>query len=39
MPGASRAIPGFLGVHLTDMLECGYQDSRFEVDARAHERH
>jgi hypothetical protein len=36
---ACGGIPGFLGVHLADMLERGYQDSRFEVDARAHERH
>lgn len=32
-------IARFLGVHLADMLERGYQDSRFEVDARAHEHH
>lgn len=36
---ACGGIPRFLGVHLADMLERGYQDSRFEVDARAHERH
>jgi hypothetical protein len=35
---ACGGIPGFLGVHLADMLERGYHDSRFEVDARAHER-
>jgi hypothetical protein len=36
---ACGGIPGFLRVHLADMLERGYQDSRFEIDARAHERH
>lgn len=35
---ACGGIPRFLGVHLADMLEHGYRDSRFEVDARAHER-
>lgn len=36
---ACGGLPRFLRVHLADMLERGYQDSRFEVDARAHERH
>lgn len=36
---ACGGIPGFLRVHLADMLEHGYKDSRFERDARAHERH
>ena len=36
---ACGGIPGFLRVHLADMLERGYQDSPFELDARAHERH
>ena len=36
---ACGGLPRFLGVHLSDMLERGYRDSRFEVDARAHERH
>ena len=35
---ACGGIPGFLRVHLADMLEHGYQDSRFEIDARGHER-
>jgi hypothetical protein len=35
---ACGGIAPFLAVHLRDMLEHGYENSPFEVDARAHER-
>jgi hypothetical protein len=34
---ASGGIAGFLAVHLADLVAFGYEDSPFEVDARAHE--
>lgn len=34
---ACGGIAGFLGVHLADLVAFGYEDSPFEVDARAHE--
>lgn len=34
---ASGGIAGFLAVHLADLVAFGYDDSPFEVDARAHE--
>ena len=35
---ASGGIRPFLAVHLADLAAFGYEDSPFEVDARAHER-
>ncbi|HWH40236.1 MAG TPA: hypothetical protein VNU21_10390 [Usitatibacter sp.] len=35
---AAGGIPAFLGQHLRDLHRYGYEDSPFEVDARAHER-
>jgi hypothetical protein len=35
---ASGGIRPFLGIHLADLAAFGYEDSPFEVDARAHER-
>jgi hypothetical protein len=32
-------IRAFLAIHLPQLLEFGYEDSPFEVDARAHEAH
>jgi len=34
---ACGGIAGFLAVHLADLVAFGYEDSPFEVDARAHE--
>jgi hypothetical protein len=34
---ACGGISGFLSVHLADLVAFGYEDSPFEVDARAHE--
>jgi hypothetical protein len=34
---ACGGIAGFLAVHLADLVAFGYDDSPFEVDARAHE--
>jgi hypothetical protein len=34
---ACGGIGGFLAVHLADLVAFGYEDSPFEVDARAHE--
>ncbi len=31
------SITAFLNIHLPDFVAVGYQDARFEVDARAHE--
>lgn len=35
---ACGGIKGFLSIHLANLAEFGYEDSPFEVDARAHER-
>ena len=35
---AAGGIPAFLAKHLVDLATHGYEDSPFEVDARAHER-
>jgi len=35
---AAGGIPAFLAQHLRDLDRYGYEDSPFEVDARAHER-
>ena len=35
---ASGGIAQFLGAHLRHLVAFGYEDSPFEVDARAHER-
>jgi len=35
---ASGGIRPFLGIHLADLVAFGYDNSPFEVDARAHER-
>jgi hypothetical protein len=34
---AGGGIAAFLAVHLADLVAFGYEDSPFEVDARAHE--
>ena len=36
---AAGGIAAFLARHLQDLAQVGYEDSPFEVDARAHERH
>lgn len=36
---ASGSIASFLAIHLRHLLLLGYEDSPFEVDARAHEFH
>ena len=36
-PPATDVPPAFLAVHLADLVAFGYEDSPFEVDARAHE--
>jgi hypothetical protein len=35
---SAGGIPAFLARHLEDLARVGYEDSPFEVDARAHER-
>jgi hypothetical protein len=36
---ACGGIPNFLAAHLRHLVAFGYEDSPFEVDARAHEIH